>query len=439
MVIKELKNNETEFHAQVSIPIENIQNDISIKLLDVAKKAKIDGFRVGKIPESIIKKRYGASVQDDVIGKAINSTIDNIVKKYDLNIAADPAITDIKNEVDKDLEFTIKLDIIQKVKLPNFKTISIEKPVLTVTDIDVEERIREMVKLSKTYDPKITHSIACNGDQLTIDTIGYVDDKIFDGGSLEDYKLVLGSNSFIPGFEDKLIGSKVNDIVNVKVTFPKEYHSKELAGRNAEFQVTVKLICKEILPEVDNNFAKKFKCQTVAQLKDQVKKNFTRDYEHQIYILMKMHLFRKLENITKLNLPNSLIEREVEILKKQSKYLNADDTDQKSNNEKDQYLTQVASRRVSIGLILAEYIKIKGITITKEDMRRAILLQAKSYPGQESKVVEYYQNNRQALESLKGPVLEEKGVKEIIDNEVVVNEKLYTKCDLEALLKIEIK
>lgn len=439
MKITELKNNENEFHARVSIPMEDVQNDINRRLLDISKTAKIDGFRVGKAPKSILNKKYGSSIKDDIIGKTINSTIDNIVEKYNLNVAMDPAIENLISEIDSDLEFTIKLDLVPKIELPDFTNISVEKPILKVTDVDVEERINEMAKLSKTYDSKVINNIAQKGDQIIIDTIGYVDKKVFDGGNLTDYKLILGSNSFIPGFEDQLLGSKTNDIINVKVTFPIEYHSKKLAGKDAEFQVTVKSIYQAIVPEVNDKFAKKFKCDTVVQLRDQVKKNFSRAYEQQIHIMMKMHLFSQIDNITKINLPKSLILREVKILQKQNEQLENSNINKKSGKEKDQYLTQVASRRVSIGLILAEYVKIKNIKITEDDVRRAILLQAKNYPGQESKVVEYYQKDRQALESLKGPILEEKAVKEIFNNEIKLNEKVYNKHELEELLQTEIK
>lgn len=438
MNIAELKNDKTEFHAKVTIPVNSITGEIDQELKGIAKTAKMDGFRVGKVPTHILKKKYASSIRADIVRKKINSTIDELIKKNNLNIAMDPAIEDLENEDDKDLAFTLKFELLPEIKLPEFKKIAIEKPVMKVSEKDINEQINRIAEFSKTYE-KESKGKAVSGDQLTIDAVGYIDGKAFEGGKLEGHKLVLGSNTFIPGFEDQLIGSKVGDDVKVKVTFPEEYHAENLAGKPSEFKVQVKAVHKAITPKIDDEFAKKFKCDTLEKLKEQIKENLSTSYQEPIHILMKMNLFDQLENMLKFEVPKSLIEREISILEKQSDQFAELDLNKKSDKEKAKYFEKLAARRVRIGLVLAEYVKQKNIKITEDDVRQAIIAQARNYPGQEKQVIEFYQKDRQALEALKGPILEEKGVKEIFDNEIIINEKSYSKDKLEELLEKEVK
>jgi trigger factor len=438
MNIAELKNDKTEFHAKVTIPVNSITGEIDQELKGIAKTAKMDGFRVGKVPTHILKKKYASSIRADIVRKKINSTIDELIKKNNLNIAMDPAIEDLENEDDKDLAFTLKFELLPEIKLPEFKKIAIEKPVMEVSEKDINEQINRIAEFSKTYE-KESKGKAVSGDQLTIDAVGYVDGKAFEGGKLEGHKLVLGSNTFIPGFEDQLIGSKVGDDVKVKVTFPEEYHAENLAGKPSEFKVQVKAVHKAITPKIDDEFAKKFKCDTLEKLKEQIKENLSTSYQEPIHILMKMNLFDQLENMLKFEVPKSLIEREISILEKQSDQFAELDLNKKSDKEKAKYFEKLAARRVRIGLVLAEYVKQKNLKITEDDVRQAIIAQARNYPGQEKQVIEFYQKDRQALEALKGPILEEKGVKEIFDNEIIINEKSYSKDKLEELLEKEVK
>jgi trigger factor len=438
MKIDELKNNKTEFHAKVTFPAKEITAETDKELKEIAKTAKMDGFRVGKVPVHILKKKYLPSMKAELVRKKVSASIDDLIAKHKLNVAMDPAIEDLQDEDDKDLEFTLKFELLPPIELPEFKKISIERPKLEVTDKDIDEQIDRIASFSKTFD-KESKAKAANGDQLTIDAIGYVDGKAFDGGKLDGHKLVLGSNAFIPGFEDQLIGSKAGDDVSVKVTFPEEYHSKDLAGKPSEFKVQVVAVHKPDVQKIDDEFAKKFKCENVAKLKEQVKENFATIYEEPIHVMMKMSLFDKLEAMLKFDVPKSLITREVEILVKQSDQFADPSINEKSDKEKDAYFVKLAARRVRIGLMLAEYVKQKKLTINEEDIKQAIIAQARNYPGQEQQIIDFYQKDRNALEGLKGPILEEKGVKAIFENEIIVNEKTYNKDKLEKLLEQEVK
>ncbi len=439
MIISELKKDKTEFHVKVTISVHDISKQIDTELANVAKTAKMDGFRVGKVPLAVLRKKYVPTIRNGIARDKIDAAIKQVVKDNKLNIAFDPVIEDFKNEDKQDIEFVLKFELLPVITLPDFKKISIEKPVLDVSKKDIDEQLDRIVSFSKSYD-KETKSKAKSGDQVTIDAIGYVDGESFEGGKLNAHTLVLGSKSFIPGFEDQLIGSKAGDDVSVKVDFPKDYHSKDLAGKPSEFKVKVLAVHQESTQKIDDEFAKKFKCENVEQLREQISKNISSNYDESILVLMKMKLFDKLEELLKFEIPASLLEREKEILKGQSSQL-GDDAEIKnmSDKEKVKYFDDLAARRVRIGLMLAEYVKQKALSITEEDIRNAIIAQTKVYPGQEQMVIEFYQKNKNALENLKGPILETKGVLAIFANEVVIKEKSYTTDKLEKLLESELR
>ncbi len=439
MTIAELKNTKTEYHTKVTYPKKDIDTSIDQEISKISKTAKMDGFRVGKVPTTILKKKYYSSVRADVMRDKISGSIAEIVKDKKLNIAMDPAIEDLVNEEGKDLECTLKFEIVPEIDLPDFSKIKLEKPVLEVKEKDVEEQLKQLASFSKSYD-KETKGKAKKGDQLTIDAIGYVDGEAFDGGKLDGHKLVLGSNTFIPGFEDQLIGAKAGDDVSVKVDFPKEYHAENLAGKPSEFKVQVKAVHQETEQKIDDEFAKKFQSKNLKELKEKLSENVTKSFEQSIHVLLKMRLFDKLESMLKFDVPPSLLAREQAALEQQKDALK-EDSELKSKSEKEQqkYFDNLATRRVRIGLMLAEYVKSKKIQIDEADIREAIIAQARNYPGQEQQVIEYYQKDKNALEALKGPVLEEKAVKVIFEKEIKFTDKNYAKDKLEKLLNEEIK
>jgi len=440
MKIVELKNDKQNYHVEVSVSDKDIVNTIDAKLADIRKTAKMDGFRPGKAPLSFLKKKYAPSIRADIVKEKVDKAIDDSVKKNNLNIALDPSIEDVTNEEGKDFKFTLKFALLPEIELPDFKKISIEKPELKVSTKEVDEQLERLASFSKTYD-KESKVKAKEGDQLTIDAVGYVDGKAFDGGKLTDHKLVLGSKAFIPGFEDQLIGSKKGDDITVKVDFPKEYHAKNIAGKPSEFKVQIKAVHKEDKPKIDDEFAKKFKCESLEELKKQAEQNIQASYDEPIRVMMKMHLFDKLEGMLKFDLPDTLLKRESEILQKQLEQKEGGDEEfqKMSSKEKEKHVTKLSTRRVRIGLMLAEYVKQEKVQLKDEDIRQAIFAQARNYPGQEKEIIEFYQKDRRALESLKGPVLEEKSVQEIFDKEIKLVTKSYPKDKLEKLLDKEIR
>lgn len=436
MKITELKNDATNFHAKVVIPSKEIDVEVEKELAKLAKTAKLDGFRVGKVPASVLKKKYSEHLRVDAVRNTIVKAIGNVSKNQNLRTITDPEVDDLKNEEGKDLEFVLKYELLPEIPMPDFKTITIERPVLEVQDKDIDERLDQLLDMAKDYSKEIKTK-AKKGDQVTIDAVGYVDDKAFEGGKLTSHKLVLGSGAFIPGFEDQLIGTKAGDDVSVKVDFPKEYHEKSLAGKPSEFKVKVLFVHEETKGKIDDEFAKKFNFDTVDKLKNQIKTSMIESYSGPIETIMKMELFDKLEELLKFDIPNALLTREIAALKNQASQMDDEDLNAKSEKEQDAYFKKLASRRVRLGLMLAEYVKVHNLQIDKTDINQAIVAQAKHFPGRENEVMNMYLKNQQALESLKGPVLEDKAVRSIFDKEVKIIEKSYNKEKLEKLIDSE--
>ncbi|HJK86554.1 MAG TPA: trigger factor [Candidatus Megaira endosymbiont of Nemacystus decipiens] len=439
MNITELSKDESSYKAQVIIPHSKLEEEISKKLAEIAKTAKMDGFRVGKVPNHILNKKYAASVRADVVKQQLDKVIRKIISDNKLNVAVAPEINDLKNEPGKDLEFNLDFELMPEIKMPDFKNILIEKPSLNVDGKDIDERLKKIAEYSKNYD-KESKDGAKKGDQVTIDAVGYVDSVAFEGGKLEAHKLVLGSGAFIPGFEDQLIGKKSGEEFIVNVNFPEEYHAKNLAGKASEFKGKVLKVHTPSENKIDDEFAKKLKCDNLEDLKNKIEADVISSYEGSINLFMKMALFDQLEKLIDFQPPKSLLEQEFKALNDQKSQL-LEDENIKSMSEKDQeaYFHKIAFRRVAVGLLLAEYIKKHSLSVTEEDIRQEIFNQARRYPGQEKEVFDFYQKNPKAVEGVTGPILEEKAVKKIFDEEVEINPKSYSKSDLEKLLESQSK
>lgn len=435
MNITEISSDKNTYYAQITIPSTHIEEKINQKLANISKTAKMDGFRVGKVPFSVIEKKYRVSARGEIIQKVVDSAIQQVIHDKKLNVLLDPQIDDFKAEDKQDIEFKAKFELMPEIILPNLSAISVEKPVLKVSKKDIDEKLEKIAEYSQTFE-KEKKGAAAKGDQVTLDAVGYVEGVAFDGGKLNAHKLILGSKTFIDNFEDQLIGSKVDDDVLVKVTFPENYSAKNLAGKPAEFQVKILAIHSPTKTKIDDEFAQKLKFKTLEELRARIEEEIKREYEEPVRVVMKMRLFDQLEKLISFESPKTLLEKELNVLQSQKEYLMSDDEKLKNMSEKEltAYFTKIATRRVNIGLLLAEYVRAKDLNITEEDLRNVILQQARQYPGQEMQIIEYYQKNKDAVANIKGPALEEKAVRNIFDKEIKLVEKSYNREDLEEFL-----
>lgn len=451
MKIEQIKNESLEKHFKVTVPAKSIDGEVEKEVTKLSQTMKLPGFRPGKVPASLIKKKYGSAVRGDVLEKQVKSCISKIIDDNKLEPSETPNIDDLKAEEGKDLSFVVKMDVLPEIKHPDFKKIKLEKPTLKVDAKDLEVKLKEIIEANPEF-TKESKAKSVKGDQVEIDFTGYVDKKAFEGGAAKNHKLVIGSNQFIPGFEEQLTGVKAGDEVKVKVTFPTEYHSKDLAGKEAIFETKVHKVFKPTTPKADNDLAKKFGFEDLDSLKKDIEFNMKKAQEGQILEYMKLKLFDQLEKDLKFDTPQKTVDAEYEAIKKQMSNVKAQeeaekdgkkktDSKAKKSDSKDDEKTykKIALRRVKIGMFMADYARKNEIKVEKRDLNNAISEQSKMFPGNQQFIIDFYTQNPQALEGLKGQILEEKAVKQILDKEISSKEKEYSLKSLNTFLQKELE
>jgi trigger factor len=427
---------------QVTITPEVLSGKFDKEINEIASQAKMPGFRPGKVPASLIRTKYQDRLFEDIKQKAFKSGMDKVLKDNNLDPVSSPQTESQKSSLDEGIEFKVKLETRPQIDLPDLSNIELEKPVPKIEDKDLEDAKSKLLEAGKEFSSvKSKTAKAKKGDQVTIDFVGTVNGEEFEGGSSNDYKLELGSGNFVPGFEDQLIGVKIDQQLDVEVTFPEDYNAKDLAGKKANFAVTVKDIARPKQAEFNDEFAKKVGLENAEKLEEALKDQLTNSHEENVQFYLKKQLFDKLNEKLDFELPQQLFDNEKQhILSKfesDQNEANKDSEEDKSNNKEsnEEQADKFARRRVKIGLMLAEYAKKNNIQVNQSDLQKAISDQAKQYPGQEQTIIQFYQNNPQALQSLSGPVMEEKAVKQIFDSEVKFIEKEMALSEIDKLIE----
>ncbi len=413
---------------QVVIEHKDFEAKVEQKLNDVAKNVKLPGFRPGKAPKEMLKQKYRTSVMGEALDEIVRDAADQIVKENKLKLALRPNISITKFDEGKDIEFDIEAEILPEIKVGDFSEIKVEKLMAEVPAEEVEKALQYIVS-SRRETAKIEDAAhqAAKGDTLIIDFVGSIDGVEFPGGKGNDYPLELGSGTFIPGFEDQLIGAKAGDKVEVKVKFPEDYHAKELAGKDSVFAVTVKEMREPKAVELNDEFAKSIGEESLDSLKESIKNRIKADYENTSKLKLKRNLLDKLDEAYKFDVPESLVEEEfksIEAQYKRAKELNQLDEHEKNTPEEEliKEYKKIAERRVKLGLLLSEVGAGAKVTVTADDLNKAIMNEAKKYPGQEKAVFDFYLKNAKAVEALRAPVFEEKIIDFVLDK-VKVEEK----------------
>ncbi len=420
---------------QVVIEHKDFEAKVEQKLNDVAKNVKLPGFRPGKAPKEMLKQKYRTSVMGEALDEIVRDAADQVVKENKLKLALRPNISITKFDEGKDIEFDIEAEILPEIKVGDFSEIKVEKLMAEVPAEEVEKALQYIVS-SRRETAKIEDAAhqAAKGDTLIIDFVGSIDGVEFPGGKGNDYPLELGSGTFIPGFEDQLIGAKAGDKVEVKVKFPEDYHAKELAGKDSVFAVTVKEMREPKAVELNDEFAKSIGEESLDSLKESIKNRIKADYENTSKLKLKRNLLDKLDEAYKFDVPESLVEEEfksIEAQYKRAKELNQLDEHEKNTPEEElmKEYKKIAERRVKLGLLLSEVGAGAKVTVTADDLNKAIMNEAKKYPGQEKAVFDFYLKNAKAVEALRAPVFEEKIIDFVLDK-VKVEEKTVSVDDL---------
>ena len=393
-----------------SIPAAELQAAADEILLEYGKKAKMPGFRTGKIPLSILRQKYNASAYGEAIDKIMNNDLNKYVADKKIRLAGAPHADLAGWEIGKDAEYSLEFDI-----LPTLPTIDLEKFTVTKKTADLDEKevetalenIRKSRSVAEKQDAKYK---ASNGDVAVIDFTGFVGDTAFEGGTAKKHHLILGSGAFIPGFEDQIIGHKIGDKFDVNVKFPADYHAENLAGADARFAVEIHEIRKHILPELNDELAKQVGQESVDALKAHIRNILTEQYNDAAQREMRNELLDILADKVKLDLPETLVSQELEMAKNEFERSHANCHDEKCDHKWDEKQERKdAERRVKLGLILAEWGTQNKVEVSREDLQQAIWSEAARYPDPKQ-VFEFYNKNQNALAMLRGMLFERKAL-----------------------------
>jgi trigger factor len=420
---------------RVVLPATELEERLTSELSNLKDRVRINGFRPGKVPVQHLRRIYGRSVMADVVQNAVNEANRKIVDENGLKLALEPQVQfpEDKAEVDKaldakaDLAFTVAVEVLPNFELADLSDVQVKKPVATASDGEVEEAVERMAKQNRTFAPRGEGAAAANEDRVIIDFVGSIGGEPFEGGAGEGVQLDLGSGSFIPGFEEQLVGAKAGEQRHVKVTFPEAYPAQHLAGKEAEFAVTVKEVQAPSEAKIDDELAKGFGMESLEKLRDAVRTAIQRDFEAQSRRKIKKELLDALDTKYGFELPPSLVEQEftgvwsqVQADLKRGNRTFADEGTTEEAAQAD--YRRIAERRVRLGLVLAQIGEKSDIKVTDDEVTQALVERVRQFPGQEKQVWEYYRKNTQALAELRAPIFEEKVVDHILSQVKVVEE-----------------
>ena len=427
---------------QISVPASDLDAKADAKLVDLKGKVRLNGFRPGKVPVSHLKKVYGRSVMAETIDQTIRDTNTQIFTERGFRLATEPKITmpteekEVENILSgkSDLTYTVSIEVVPAIALADFKSFTVEKPIVDVTDADVDEAIKRIADQNRPYAAKDEGAKAETGDRVTISFKGSIDGVPFDGGTGENIQVVIGTGQFIPGFEEQLIGIGSGETRTLKVSFPKNYASEKLAGQPAEFETTATLIEAPQDTKIDDEFAKTLGLESLDKLKEAARERLTAEFAGATRQKVKRTLLDRLDEAHRFEAPPSLVDEEFNLMwnsvkaEMDSAGKSFADEDTTEEAAKEEY-HKIADRRVRLGLVLSEIGEKNKITVTDDEVSRAVIERARQMPGREKEVWDYYRNNTNALAQLRAPIYEDKVVDFILEL-ANVTEKKVTREDL---------
>jgi len=418
MQVTDIDTNGLRRELKVVIPAGQLEERVSARLAEIAHTIRIPGFRPGKVPVKLVRQKYGAAVRGEVMEEAVNDATQAALAEKGLRPALQPKVDVTSQAEGADVEFTLVVETMPEVVPMDFSTIALEREKAEVPEEEVETALNEIA--AERGPVEAVTRAAISGDVVVIDFVGRQGGAAFDGGSAENYELKLGSGSFIPGFEEQLIGSAAGDILQVKVTFPEAYGNEALAGKPAEFDVTLREVKASTVLEIDDELAKGLGLDSLDALKQAVRDEIGRDLNQLARLKLKRALLDVLAANHDFPVPETMVDGEFDTVWKQIEEERAagrsDPADAgKSEEDLKQEYRALAQRRVRLGLLLGEVGRINNITISQEDTNRALMNEARRFPGQEHMVFQYYRNNPEALEALRAPLYEEKVVDFVLE------------------------
>jgi trigger factor len=456
MQVEETKNEGLTRQFTVTVPAKEIDEKVDARLGEMAQTVKMPGFRPGKVPVSLVKKQYGRSVIGEVLERTISETSAKTLSDNKLRPAMQPKVEITAFDEGKDLVYTMTVEIMPEIKQPDFAALEVERLTVTVTDDMVDEALKRIAEEQKNYEKTDEARASTEADAVVVDFTGKVDGTEFPGGAAKDFLLELSSKNFIPGFVEQVVGSKVGDKKTIQVKFPDEYGSAELAGKDAEFDIEVKELRAPAALVVDDEMAKKMGLESLDAMKAAIKERLSNEYGQIARMRLKRNLLDSLAEKADFELPAGMVAGEFAQIWRsisgeapegeeghdhdhdhdhaghdhdhdhhhddegpdliaQQRFKQFQEESGKSVEEIKEEYQGIAERRVRLGLLLAEIGTVNNIKVADDELNRAVVNEARRFPGQERQVIEYYQQNQQALEQLRGPLFEDKVIDYILE------------------------
>ena len=440
MQVTETLNEGLKREIKVTVPKAVMEQKLGEKLDQLKSQVKINGFRQGKVPASHLKKVYGKQAMAEIVNEYISSQSGQVLKDRDERAAQQPQISMTEDEKEaeeilsckKDFEFSMAYEVVPEINAPELEKLKIKRPVAEITDKEVDEQVEQIAESARPYEEK--KGKAAKDDRITMNYLGKIDGEAFEGGADNDAQLVIGSGRFIPGFEDQLTGKSAGDETVVKVTFPGDYGAAHLAGKEAEFDVTVIKVEKAGKLEINDELAAQLGVENAEKLREAVRGQMESQYGSFTRSKVKRQILDELDEKTKMEMPEQMVEHEfnniwgqmqAELERSGRTFKDEGTTEAKAKKE----YQKLAERRVRLGLVLADIGEKADIQVSEEEMQQAVFQQVQQYPGQEKEVIEYFKGNPDAVAGLRAPIYEDKVI-DFIMTKAQVEDETVSKEDL---------
>ena len=435
MQVTETLNEGLKRGYSITIAAAELETKVNEKLEEARPEVEMKGFRKGKVPMPLLKKQFGQRILGEAMQEAVDGAMSEHFEKSGDRPALQPEVTMVDGETWKegdDVNVTMSYEALPEIPEVDLSKIELERLVAKADDASVDEALANLAETAQDFNDRKKGSKAKDGDQVTMDFLGKVDGEAFEGGAGEDFPLVLGSNQFIPGFEEQLVGVKAEEVKDVTVTFPDPYQAEHLAGKEAIFTCTIKAVKEPVAAEVNDELATKFGAEDLAALKVQIAERLEAEYTGAARAVMKRGLLDKLDDVVSFDLPPSLVTAESDQIAHQlwhEENPEVEGHDHPTIEATDEHKS-LAERRVRLGLLLAELGQKAEVQVTDAEITQAMMNQARQYPGQEREFFEFVQQNQQMQQQMRAPIFEDKVVDYIVEL-AQVSDKEISKDDLQ--------
>ncbi|MGE0222195.1 MAG: trigger factor [Acetobacteraceae bacterium] len=417
----------------IRVPAEDIETRRTARLTSLTKTVRLPGFRPGKVPMTVVRQRYGTAVSAEVLEESVSEATQRMMEERGLRPAMQPKVNVITEDPTSlanvgDLEFAVEMEVLPDITLPDFGTIALTRMTVEVGDEAIDKVVDEVAKGNRELVALTEEELAAResgpgaaqGDVLTVDFVGKIDGEPFEGGTGTDINVDLGSSTFIPGFEDQIQGMKPGEFRTITVTFPADYGSPNLAGKEATFDVTAKKISRGVVPTADDKLAEKIGYDSLGEMRDAIRQRQQREYDSLARLRLKRALLDALAEMVSFATPDGMVEREFSQIwerlqaDREAGRLDEDDKNKDEETLRSDYRA-IAERRVRLGLLLAEIGRVNSLTVSGEELTRAMRLEASRYPGQEEQMMELFRKYPALADNLRGPIFEEKVVDFVLE------------------------